>query len=384
MNEQNSLQKCSKLTGVIGSLVGAIVGVMPMVLMVLLFGFLIGFSAILVPVCAYKGYKLFKGKRDMHFARLAVVISSIIVAVTSVIIILVAVITLSQGQSDISSNIVLMPIVAVMLGYGLIIRRIDRYSDPEGFTKYLENSKELLEMDTTTRFYFPEKQRLKGYDISVVLSLVLPFGLVIAAIYFCGDPRLATDQFGNCVPLIWAASVGLVITIINMIFVCVKLISSQVGTQYCFVTTEENEYYKIHIPKLNSTEAYNFTIKMVINSEKFTGEENNLFRSAVIRGIEDIKSGKVAANHLLHKAVVEMKNPVDISQSIKSAKITYTNNKGKSKTFKVFKIFPNLLLPQGTDMGTYPGKSFYWLPVISTATTLFSMAVTILLTLQSL
>ena len=378
---QETVPQTSKVKGVIGSLIGAIIGTIPMMLLALLFGYLIGWLGVLTSFCAYKGYIIGKGVRDISFAKKTIMVCSISVLCLSTAFVVFIAIILTGGQVDISSSLVTIPIASGVLGYGIVRRKIERYSDPEGHAKYVENAQQRINSDTGTTFYFPESQRAKGNKISFLFSALIPLGLVFIALYLANNPNFSTDSFGNSVPLIIAAAVSLLAALINMSVLCSHLLFSEKALQHCFVKTQENELYLINIIKLNTTETYHYSLKNV-NPQKFTTEEDSLFRSAVIRAIDDIKSSHIMPNHLIHTIVINMQNPAIISNNQQSAKIRYLNNKGKTKTLKTLKLYPDLIIADGVNMGTCPTQKFYLSPVITIAISVFSIVAGIALSLS--
>ncbi len=68
----------SVLTGCTGALLGALVGLIPSVLTISLMGRIFALAYALIPICAFQGYKLFRGRMDHRAPLTAAVLSSLL------------------------------------------------------------------------------------------------------------------------------------------------------------------------------------------------------------------------------------------------------------------------------------------------------------------
>lgn len=77
----------SYFTGILGAIIGGIIGAIPWVLLYVYQGLISTIVAMLITICEFYGYKLFKGKFDKKLPAILIIISIIIVVITTLLVI---------------------------------------------------------------------------------------------------------------------------------------------------------------------------------------------------------------------------------------------------------------------------------------------------------
>jgi hypothetical protein len=97
---QKNVEQGSVGLGIVGAVIGAIVGAIPTVLIIAFAEYIIAFLCALIPLGAYFGYKLFRGKMGAQALVVVIIVSIIMAPITQYMTVLVGL--LSEGYDMIS------------------------------------------------------------------------------------------------------------------------------------------------------------------------------------------------------------------------------------------------------------------------------------------